>query len=216
MIIKQIPIEEMTREERQAALNEVKVLSMLNHPNIIAYYDSFLEDKALMICMEYAQGNALSLKLCFATMFTGGTIFEYLQNRGDVLLEEEVLARIWDFNFFNVILGLFSVGDFAPIRADHSLVAARALAQYTPSRFENAEHHALQKESRGENRRFWHCKSAKQQEQSQHGIYVYIKEGCLCEEFGHVYRWLVHLATYHLNCVKENRQFTTSILIIHY
>lgn len=57
-------MEEMTVEERQAALNEVKVLDMLDHPNIIAYYDSFVEDKALMIVMEYAEG---------------GTIFDFLQ-----------------------------------------------------------------------------------------------------------------------------------------
>lgn len=56
VIIKQIPVEQMTKEERQAALNEVKVLSMLHHPNIIEYYENFLEDKALMIVMEYAQG----------------------------------------------------------------------------------------------------------------------------------------------------------------
>lgn len=56
IIIKQIPVEQMTKEERQAALNEVKVLSMLSHPNIIQYYENFLEDKALMIVMEYAQG----------------------------------------------------------------------------------------------------------------------------------------------------------------
>ena len=36
VIIKEIPVEEMTIEERQAALNEVKVLDMLNHPNIVA------------------------------------------------------------------------------------------------------------------------------------------------------------------------------------
>jgi hypothetical protein len=29
---------------------------MLCHPNIIQYYENFLEDKALMIVMEYAQG----------------------------------------------------------------------------------------------------------------------------------------------------------------
>lgn len=57
VIIKQIPVEQMTKEERQAALNEVKVLSMLHHLNIIEYYENFLEDKALMIVMEYAQGN---------------------------------------------------------------------------------------------------------------------------------------------------------------
>lgn len=59
VIIKQIPVEEMTKEERQAALTEVKVLDMLQHPNIIAYYDSFVEDKALMIVMEYAEGGTI-------------------------------------------------------------------------------------------------------------------------------------------------------------
>ena len=29
---------------------------MLSHPNIIEYYQNFLEDKALMIVMEYAEG----------------------------------------------------------------------------------------------------------------------------------------------------------------
>ena len=57
VIIKQIPVEQITKDERQAALNEVKVLSMLHHPNIILYFENFLEDKALMIVMEYAQGE---------------------------------------------------------------------------------------------------------------------------------------------------------------
>ncbi len=62
MIIKQIPLEYLrNKEERQAALNEVKVLSMLDHPNIIEYYENFLEDKALMIVMEYAEGENSSL-----------------------------------------------------------------------------------------------------------------------------------------------------------
>lgn len=47
----------MTKDERQAALNEVKVLAMLDNPNIIKYYENYLEDKALMIVMEYAPGN---------------------------------------------------------------------------------------------------------------------------------------------------------------
>jgi len=61
VIIKQIPMEQMTADERQAALNEVTVLSMLDHPNIIRYYENFLEDTALMIVMEYAEGKLLSL-----------------------------------------------------------------------------------------------------------------------------------------------------------
>lgn len=54
--MKQIPVDAMTKDERLAALNEVKVLSILNHPNIIKYHENFLEQAALMIVMEYAEG----------------------------------------------------------------------------------------------------------------------------------------------------------------
>lgn len=57
VILKEIPVEQMTRDERLAAQNECQVLKLLNHPNIIEYYENFLEDKALMIAMEYAPGN---------------------------------------------------------------------------------------------------------------------------------------------------------------
>ena len=59
LVIKQIPIQEMHKEERQAALNEVDVLRILRHPNIIAYHDNFLGDQSLMIVMEYAPGNSV-------------------------------------------------------------------------------------------------------------------------------------------------------------
>lgn len=51
-IIKQIPVEEMSKEERQAAMNEVDVLKRLTHPNIISYLESFFEGRALMINLE--------------------------------------------------------------------------------------------------------------------------------------------------------------------
>ena len=57
LVVKQIPIQEMPKEERQAALNEVDVLKMLKHPNIVAYEGSFLHDQSLMIVMEYAPGK---------------------------------------------------------------------------------------------------------------------------------------------------------------
>lgn len=56
VILKEIPVEQMSRDERLAAQNECQVLKLLNHPNIIEYYENFLEDKALMIVMEYAPG----------------------------------------------------------------------------------------------------------------------------------------------------------------
>ena len=48
---------ELKRAERQLALNEVQILSMLDHPNIISYYDSFEQEGVLMIEMEYADGG---------------------------------------------------------------------------------------------------------------------------------------------------------------
>lgn len=54
----------MSRDERLAAQNECQVLKLLNHPNIIEYYENFLEDKALMIAMEYAPGKLTPVARC--------------------------------------------------------------------------------------------------------------------------------------------------------
>jgi NIMA (never in mitosis gene a)-related kinase len=80
VVIKQIPIQEMQTEERQAALNEVDVLKLLRHPNIIAYHANFLSEQSLMIVMEYAPG---------------GTLFEYIQHRNGRLMDEEHILQIF-------------------------------------------------------------------------------------------------------------------------
>mgnify|MGYP000095380667 CR=1 FL=1 len=78
-ILKEIPMEQVTPEERSTALNEVQILKVLNHPNIVRYIDSALESRALLIVMEYV---------------TGGTLYDYLQRQNSPLSEELVL------NFF--------------------------------------------------------------------------------------------------------------------
>ena len=78
VVIKQIPVEDLGKEERFSALNEVKVLAMLQHPNIIAYYDNFVAEKSLMIVMEYAPG---------------GTLHEFIQERNSMLLDEDVCCQ---------------------------------------------------------------------------------------------------------------------------
>ncbi|KAJ8035610.1 Serine/threonine-protein kinase Nek8 [Holothuria leucospilota] len=60
VILKEINMHDLNANERQMALNEIRVLSMLDHPNIISYYDSFEEDGTLMIEMEYADGGTLA------------------------------------------------------------------------------------------------------------------------------------------------------------
>ncbi|XP_078230092.1 serine/threonine-protein kinase Nek8 isoform X3 [Callithrix jacchus] len=80
----------MTKDERQAAQNECQVLKLLNHPNVIEYYENFLEDKALMIAMEYAPG---------------GTLAEFIQKRCNSLLEEETILHF----FVQILLALHHV-----------------------------------------------------------------------------------------------------------
>lgn len=74
-------MEQMSRDERLAAQNECQVLKLLNHPNIIEYYENFLEDKALMIAMEYAPGKLTVISYyttppivhCIALYFSHGS-----------------------------------------------------------------------------------------------------------------------------------------------
>ncbi|KAL5487288.1 hypothetical protein EMCRGX_G019871 [Ephydatia muelleri] len=80
LVIKQIPVDEMGVDERKASQTEVDVLAMLKHPNIIAYFDSFMQDKSMMIVMEYAPG---------------GTLFDFIQERNGVLLNEEHILQVF-------------------------------------------------------------------------------------------------------------------------
>uniref|UniRef100_A0A2C9JNN1 non-specific serine/threonine protein kinase n=1 Tax=Biomphalaria glabrata TaxID=6526 RepID=A0A2C9JNN1_BIOGL len=77
VILKEINMHDLTASERQMALNEVNVLAMLDHPNIISYYDSFEEDGVLMIEMEYADN---------------GTLAQYLARQERPLEEQLILA----------------------------------------------------------------------------------------------------------------------------
>ncbi|XP_074830445.1 serine/threonine-protein kinase Nek8 isoform X4 [Natator depressus] len=90
VIIKQIPVEQMTKDERLAAQNECQVLKLLNHPNITEYYENFLEDKALMIAMEYAPG---------------GTLAEFIHKRCNSLLDEDTILHF----FVQILLALHHV-----------------------------------------------------------------------------------------------------------
>eukprot|EP00794_Sanderia_malayensis_P019541 gene19541-21473_t len=76
VVLKEINIHDLNANERLMAKNEVTVLSMLSHPNIISYYDSFEEEGTLWIEMEYADG---------------GTLAQYLLKLDKELEEQEIL-----------------------------------------------------------------------------------------------------------------------------
>ncbi len=102
VIIKEIPVEQLSKFDRQATLNEVKVLAMLNHPNIIEYYENFIEDKSMMIVMEYA---------------AGGTLFDFLEAREELLSEEEIanlfaqvcLSQVITMQIYLLLLSLLQI-----------------------------------------------------------------------------------------------------------
>ena len=60
-VMKQISVTQMSKKEKEEALNEIKVLSALNHPNIVRYRESFVEKTFIAIVMDYAEGGMHAL-----------------------------------------------------------------------------------------------------------------------------------------------------------
>mmetsp|Transcript_289 Transcript_289/g.525 ORF Transcript_289/g.525 Transcript_289/m.525 type:complete len:776 (-) Transcript_289:11-2338(-) len=64
-VMKRIPLKDMSAKEKKAAKQEVALLQTLQHPHIVAYKDSFLDnnDKDLCIVMTNCEGGDLSSKI---------------------------------------------------------------------------------------------------------------------------------------------------------
>ena len=53
----------MDEKAREKCLKEVRLLQSLDHPNIIRYLDSFIDDKDLIIIVEWAAAGDLKRQL---------------------------------------------------------------------------------------------------------------------------------------------------------
>ena len=58
-VMKQIDIKQMKSKYRMEAINEVNILSKMENPYIVKYFDSFIERNLLNIIMEYCEGGDL-------------------------------------------------------------------------------------------------------------------------------------------------------------
>lgn len=63
MICKMIDISRATKQERNDAVKESRVLSLLKHPYIVKYRETFHEDGWLCIVMDYCEGGDLTAKI---------------------------------------------------------------------------------------------------------------------------------------------------------
>ena len=63
--LKKVLLKGLSKKEKENALNEVRILASVQHPNIISYKECFLEENpsALCIIMEYADGGDLYQKI---------------------------------------------------------------------------------------------------------------------------------------------------------
>eukprot|EP00286_Rhodomonas_abbreviata_P010585 CAMPEP_0181337428 /NCGR_PEP_ID=MMETSP1101-20121128/28006_1 /TAXON_ID=46948 /ORGANISM="Rhodomonas abbreviata, Strain Caron Lab Isolate" /LENGTH=173 /DNA_ID=CAMNT_0023447907 /DNA_START=276 /DNA_END=793 /DNA_ORIENTATION=+ len=62
-VVKQIDLSFVTPEEHVNAEREAKLLSSLSHPNIIRFFDDYIDDEMLNIVMEYAPLGTLKQHL---------------------------------------------------------------------------------------------------------------------------------------------------------
>ena len=86
-VLKQINISSMRNKMRSIALNEVKILSSLENPYVVKYYDSFIERDTLNIVMEHCEGGDLS---------------QYIKSHIGKSIPE---AKIWKF-FIQMCIGM--------------------------------------------------------------------------------------------------------------
>lgn len=57
VVWKEVDLTRLSEKERRDALNEIVILALLQHDNIIAYYNHFMDNTTLLIELEYCNGK---------------------------------------------------------------------------------------------------------------------------------------------------------------
>jgi NIMA (never in mitosis gene a)-related kinase len=119
--MKKVKLGKLTEREKQNALNEVRILASIQHPNIIAYKEAFFEEatQSLCIVMEFADGGDLLQQIGThkkkGTLFTEKEIWQYFVQivKGLKTLHEYKICHR-DIKCANVFItkdGIIKLGD---------------------------------------------------------------------------------------------------------
>ena len=59
--MKKVKIGEMSSKDKENAINEVRILASINHPNVISYKEAFIDTKNEVLCviMQWADSGDL-------------------------------------------------------------------------------------------------------------------------------------------------------------
>lgn len=131
VVLKQINLLEMTKGEKEMAMNEVDVFSKLHHPNIISYYGNFIRGEVLFIEMEYADEGNLAQVLNETEEFLPEryvlNVFEQVTSAISYMHGENILHR--DLKTANVFLkrGIVKIGDFGISKIMNTKVHAQTI-----------------------------------------------------------------------------------------
>lgn len=121
LVIKKVNVRNMSSKEKSDALQEVSILSKLQHKNIIAYHEAFFDEGCLHIVLDYADSGTLEDKVKEAQL--GGTKipidlamtwFEQLASGIDFVHSNKIVHR--DIKTANIFLtgasSTVKIGDF--------------------------------------------------------------------------------------------------------
>jgi NIMA (never in mitosis gene a)-related kinase len=64
--LKKVKLLSLSEKEKENALNEVRILASIDHPNVIAFRDAFIDEPSSSLClvMEYADNGDVFQKIC--------------------------------------------------------------------------------------------------------------------------------------------------------
>ena len=100
---KQVVQKVLTKKEKDAALNEIRILASVQHPNVISYKEAFFESKtdSLCIVMELADN---------------GDLLQMIDKKKKQRLKFEE-SEIWNI-FIQAVRGIKALHDFKIIHRD--------------------------------------------------------------------------------------------------
>ncbi|KAI8488760.1 Serine/threonine-protein kinase Nek9 [Branchiostoma belcheri] len=98
LVWKEVDLTRLSEKERQESQTEIEILSMLDHPNIVSYYNHFLDGSTLLIEMEYANG---------------GNLYEKIVHQDDLFPEELI---IW--YFFQLVSAVAHIHEYGILHRD--------------------------------------------------------------------------------------------------